>query len=278
MERGTALISPPPGSRRVVDQLGRNVILSDRPERIISLCPSETETLAALVTADRIVGCTSYCRYPESVVSGLTKVGGTKQLDFRAIQALRPDLIVSVREENSEDQITTLAKDFPTLILDPKDHATTFDSIRMLGMAVGEPMRAAALAADIEAALGTLEKVRGQRALYLIWRKPYMAAGSDTFIDGMLHTLGFENAASSLSGRYPMLDDGALNRVFPDVILAASEPFPFEEKHRAELQSRFPTCRICLVDGEAFGWHGVRTLHVTATLNALVREIRGQDR
>jgi ABC-type Fe3+-hydroxamate transport system substrate-binding protein len=265
-------------SRLVDDQLGRQVILPDRPKRIISLCPSETETLAALVTPDRIVGCTTYCKYPETLVSGLTKIGGTKRLDFRAIQALRPDLIVSVREENSEEQITALAKDFPTLILDPVDHATTFESIHMLGAAVGEPKRAAALAADIEAALAGLEKVRGQRALYLIWRKPYMAAGSATFIDGMLHTLGFENAASGLSGRYPVIDDGALNQVFPEVILAASEPFPFEEKHRAELQARFPTCRICLVDGEAFGWHGVRTLQVTATLNALVREICAEDR
>jgi ABC-type Fe3+-hydroxamate transport system substrate-binding protein len=262
---------------RMKDQLGRQVIVPDRPERIISLCPSETETLAALVTPDRIVGCTSYCRYPETLVTGLAKVGGTKRLDLQAIQALKPDLIVSVREENSEDQITTLAKDFPTLILDPVDHETTFESIRMLGMAVGESTRAAGLAADIEAALRGLEKAQGQRALYLIWRKPYMAAGSNTFIDGMLQTLGFENAASGLSGRYPMLDDDAVNRVFPEVILAASEPFPFEEKHRAELQSRFPTCRICLVNGEAFGWHGVRTLHAAATLNALVREICAQD-
>ncbi|MEO8736763.1 MAG: helical backbone metal receptor [Edaphobacter sp.] len=262
---------------RMNDQLGRQVILPDWPERIISLCPSETETLAALVTPDRIVGCTSYCRYPETLVSGLAKVGGTKRLDVQAIHALQPDLIVSVREENSEDQINALAEDFPTLILNPVDHETTFESIRILGVAVGEPTRADALAKDIEAALGGLEKAQGQRALYLIWRKPYMVAGSDTFIDSMLQSLGFENAASGLSGRYPMLDDDALSRVFPDVILAASEPFPFEEKHCAELQSRFPTCRICLVDGEAFGWHGVRTLHAITTLNALVQEVCARD-
>ena len=80
-----------------------------------------------------------------------------------------------------------------------------------------------------------------------------MAAGANTFIDGMLRSLGFRNAAHELSGRYPTLHAEAIRIAAPDVIRAASEPFPFEEKHRAELRTLFPGRQIHFVDGEAFG-------------------------
>ena len=40
------------------------------------------------------------------------------------------------------------------------------------------------------------------RACYLIWRKPYMTIGGDTFINDMLKRCGFENAFADYK-RYP---------------------------------------------------------------------------
>lgn len=257
----------------IIDQLGREVLVPDRPQRIISLCPSETETLAALVVADRIIGCTRYCKYPEELVGSVSKVGGTKQLDLDTIHNLEPDLILAVREENDKAQIEILANAFPVIILDPVNHATTLESVRIMGRAVGETKRAEKTVHKISAILENLVKAQGQRALYLIWRKPYMAAGKGTFIDAMIRSVGLMNAAAGLEGRYPSLDDTHIHKAAPDIILASSEPFPFEEKHRAELEARFPDCPIYFVDGEAFGWHGVRTLHVAETLNKFVKDI-----
>ena len=257
----------------IVDQLGRKVHISDKPQRIVSLCPSETETLASLVAPTRIAGCTLYCRYPHALVADLPKVGGTKKLDFDAISALKPDLIVAVKEENDKEQIEALAETYPLIILDPVDHQTTFESIDLLGQAVGEQSKAENIIRDLESAIEQLPKAKGQRALYLIWRKPYMAVGADTFIDAMMQSIGLTNAASGLTGRYPALDDSAIAQAAPDIILASSEPFPFEEKHRSELLDRFPNCSVHFVDGEAFGWHGVRSLKVRKTLNELVQAI-----
>lgn len=258
---------------QIIDQLGRVINLAEPPRRLVSLCPSETETLAALVAPDRIVGCTRYCKYPVDLVAGLTHVGGTKQLDIESITDLSPDLIIAVREENDRAQVEQLAEQFPVLVLDPVDHTTTLQSIALIGEAVDEPARAKDLMTDIEMRLASLKQASGQRALYLIWRKPYMAAGSGTFIGTMLETIGLTNAGAGLSGRYPVLDDAAIEAAAPDIILASSEPFPFKDKHLAELSERFPDCDIRLVDGEAFGWHGVRILHVSNGLDALVSKI-----
>jgi iron complex transport system substrate-binding protein len=47
----------------------------------------------------------------------------------------------------------------------------------------------------------------------------------------------------------------------PDVVLLSSEPFPFKERHTAELAvaTGLPRERMQLVDGEYLTWHGSRT-------------------
>jgi hypothetical protein len=44
-----------------------------------------------------------------------------------------------------------------------------------------------------------------------------------------------------------------------DYIFLSSEPYPFKEKHIAELQ-QFTKAKIVLVDGEMFSWYGSRLL------------------
>ena len=45
----------------------------------------------------------------------------------------------------------------------------------------------------------TVKKKSAQSVLYLIWRKPWMAAGSGTFIDSMLTMLNLKNAIGEFS-------------------------------------------------------------------------------
>ena len=42
--------------------------------------------------------------------------------------------------------------------------------------------------------------------------------------------------------------------------ILSSEPFPFKEKHLAELSVVCPNAKIRLVDGEMFSWYGSRLL------------------
>jgi ABC-type Fe3+-hydroxamate transport system substrate-binding protein len=96
--------------------------------------------------------------------------------------------------------------------------------------------------------------------LYLIWRKPWMAAGRDTFINDMLQRCGFENAISSPIARYPEISDEEIKSMKPNYIFLSSEPYPFKEEHIAELQAISPSSKILLVDGERFSWYGSRLL------------------
>ena len=62
------------------------------PARIVSTSPSITETLFALGLGDRVVGVSTYCRYPPAVAA-LPKVGTFLKPDAETIARLKPDLV-----------------------------------------------------------------------------------------------------------------------------------------------------------------------------------------
>ncbi len=64
-----------------------------RYQRIVSTSPTVTETLFALGLGDRVVGVSTYCRYP-AAVAALPKIGTFLRPDVELIARLRPDLVV----------------------------------------------------------------------------------------------------------------------------------------------------------------------------------------
>jgi len=88
--------------------------------RIVSLCPSITESLVALSLEDELVGITRYCVHPREVVRRIPKVGGTKNPDLAAIRALRPDLVFLNAEENRAEDVAALAAEHESDISHPR--------------------------------------------------------------------------------------------------------------------------------------------------------------
>ncbi len=119
------------------------------------------------------------------------------------------------------------------------------------------------------------------RVAYLIWRNPYMTAGSNTFIHSMIEACGWKNALENFP-RYPEVQlnlDSAIHMnetpdlSSADIILLSSEPYPFAQKHIDEIQSFLPGKVILLVDGEMFSWYGSRLLKSAAYFNSLNEQI-----
>ena len=67
------------------------------PARIVSLAPSVTEVLFEAGAGARVVGVTSYCRFPPAALS-LPKIGGYLTPNYEALVALQPDLVVTLAE------------------------------------------------------------------------------------------------------------------------------------------------------------------------------------
>jgi ABC-type Fe3+-hydroxamate transport system substrate-binding protein len=241
------------------DQLRREVTLPAIPQRIISVAPSQTELLFYLGLDQRVTGITKFCVHPADKFNSTTKIGGTKQLDIEKIKQLNPDLIIANKEENERGQIEELMKLFPVWISDISSLIEAVDMIERVGALVGKADEALSLSNKITRQFNNIIIAPGrQRVAYFIWRKPYMVAGTGTFINDMLEKCGLVNAFEI--DRYPEVNATALAAANPDIIFLSSEPYPFKEKHCAEFKTICPQAKVILVDGEYFSWYGNRLL------------------
>lgn len=245
--------------RILKDMLGRAVSLPERPLRVISLCPSQTETLVDLGIGERLVGRTRFCIHPKEKLKSVARVGGTKEVDMEKIHALQPDLIIGEKEENTPEMVAELEKHYPVLVTDVTDYASALTMIQLFGDAVGEVGAAKHWIERIETEWKAFSDVEsGESVAYLIWRNPWMAVGKNTFIHSVLEKMGFRNVCEGFAGRYPVLDDTHWQTISPGRILLSSEPYPFKAQHIAEIQAFQPKAKVSLVDGEMFSWYGTR--------------------
>jgi ABC-type Fe3+-hydroxamate transport system substrate-binding protein len=250
------------------DQTGRIVSLSQIPKRIISLVPSQTELLADLGLEAEVVGITKYCVHPRAWSDQKTIIGGTKTINFSIVDELSPDVIIGNKEENNRGDIELLEKKYPVWLSDIYNLADALEMMKQVGVMTGKSSNAEQIIASIEGKFRQLKKHPSYSTLYLIWRKPWMAAAANTFIDSMLKAIGFNNCLA-LRTRYPELSDAQIRELNPQLILLSSEPFPFREKHISELQSMCPDAKILLVDGEMFSWYGTRLRYSVDYFNSL---------
>lgn len=251
----------------IKDQLNRSVNLTQSPSKIISLVPSQTEFLYDLGLENEVVGITKFCIYPNHWFRNKIRVGGTKQYHFDKIADLQPDLIIGNKEENDKKQIEALIEEYPVWLSDIYTFEDAINMMQSIGNLVNRTEKATEIVDKILTKKKQFETKRNQllnnkkplKAAYFIWRKPYMIAAKDTYINEMLKLFGVQNAFESLS-RYPEIQLEALKEMEIDVIFLSSEPYPFKEKHFEEFQAVLPNTKIIIVDGEMFSWYGTRML------------------
>jgi ABC-type Fe3+-hydroxamate transport system substrate-binding protein len=224
--------------------------------RVVSLVPSATETLLALGVTP--VACTRFCEQP-----GIETVGGTKDPDLAGISLLKPDLVVVNDEENRFDDVDRLRRlGLPIHEMSPRSVAEVGPAVAALASAVGaevpEPFG--------REAWGTwLEQLRRQRrgaprrAFVLVWRRPWMTLAGDTYGSSLLQLLGCFNVYDRSTVRYPTVELADAAGRKPEFVLLPTEPYPFKERHAAEIAEALPDADVVIVAGQDLFWWGIRT-------------------
>lgn len=258
-------------TKTVRDQMGREVTFRFPPQRIVSLVPSQTELLYHLGLSDEVVGQTLFCVHPAAMHASKPRVGGTKNFKPEKIMALKPDLVIGNKEENEQAGIEALEKQCPVWMSDIETLDDALEMIDMIGSLVNKEKEASATSQEIASLFAGLKVPdRMINAAYLIWRKPWMAAGRHTFITDLMKRIGLRNVFDGMGSRYPEIGEAEFARLKPELILLSSEPYPFRQQHIGELEAICPGTRIMLVDGEMFSWYGSRLLHSPACFRELI--------
>ncbi len=244
---------------RYTDALGNTFKQIPKQElRIVSLVPSQTELLIDLGLENQLVGITKFCVHPVDLRQKKEVVGGTKQLHKDKVVALKPNLILCNKEENTKEIVESLQEIAPVWVTDMFTLEDSLQTISDLGEFLDVSEKASSLVEEIQKETDEFAEFMKdkpeRKVLYFIWKNPYMAAGKNTFVDDLLQRNKMQNVLPEKS-RYPEVSPETTTK--PDLLLLSSEPYPFAEKHRKEIEDEWGVSTM-LVDGEYFSWYGSR--------------------
>lgn len=245
--------------------------------RVVSLCPSITETIVAIGGLKALAGVTRYCTRPSGMLWGLPRVGGTKSPDIPRILDLKPDLVFANAEENRREDVEALREaGIEVDVTLTKTVAEVPAAIRQWGERLGTAEQASQLAERIEAQRQALEGLRPAalfRYAYWIWKDPWMTISDDTYVADLLRLGGGLNVYGKEAVRYPTTHASEALAREPQVHIFPNEPYPFtEEKHGALAERLFGShTRRLFVDGDNYCWHGVRTLEGLKSIKSLIK-------
>jgi hypothetical protein len=111
-------------------------------------------------------------------------------------------------------------------------------------------------------------------ALTLIWRRPWMGVGPDTYVDDLLAACGFANVLAGWTEHYPRLAEGLL--LGGEVVLLPSEPYAFGPGDVPAVRRLVGDApRLEFVDGRLLTWHGPSTPQALRAFTQLALRLGG---
>jgi ABC-type Fe3+-hydroxamate transport system substrate-binding protein len=281
----------------VIDALGRAIPVG-AAKRIVSLVPSETESVARMGGIERLVGRTTYCIEPAAHIERVATVGGTKNVDVGAVCDLAPDLVLANQEESSRGDVEALIRaGLRVHVSFPRTLAQSVDYLASVAVLLGlDPSRESHVRRAIEE-LAELRSARPAPIVHVfcpIWCEPWMSFDDRTFASDVLAHAGLANVLAGRARRYPLaadLGDAPPTRVAadrdtryprlrldevlaraPEVALLPDEPFRFERAHADEIErASGGRTRAVFADGKDLFWYGVRAIGAPSRLRALVQ-------
>lgn len=212
----------------LADDAGRPVTMKVAPKRIVSLAPSNTETIYALGRGDQLVGDTEYCDYPPEAKTK-PHIGGFSKIDLEKVVGLDPDLVLATNI-HAKSVVPELEKRGLTVfVIDPKNMGEVISKLTTFGRLLGANDEASKLAAQLQsrvdavAARVAAAKTK-PRVFYEIDQTLY-TPGPGSFIDDMLIKAGGANIAANAKGNFTQLSVETIIAQDPEVIFLGDMNF-----------------------------------------------------
>jgi iron complex transport system substrate-binding protein len=196
--------------RTLTDPSGGRIAVPAVLERIVSTAPSNTEIIAALGFADKIVAMDKYSASVEGV-SGEPVLIDFAYPDGEVILGLAPDIVFAAGHNQTvsgTDPFRLIRELGTPVVYIPTSHSIgdIYRDIRFIAEALGVPEKGETLAGDmreqIEGIAKTASAVTEKTPVYFeISPFPYMVTfGEDTFLNEMISVIGAVNIFSGEKG------------------------------------------------------------------------------
>jgi iron complex transport system substrate-binding protein len=191
------------------------------PQRIVSLQPSATVTLARLGELDRVVACTRWCAdvCPEVRERGLPLVADSWTAQTKQILAARPDLVIASVPYQLEAVAAILKAGVRFLGFAPRTLEDIYTDLAMIAGVVGAGARGEELIAQMRAAIAEARRKTASEPRPLVfceeWGKPIIA--SQPWVAELVEAAGGE----FLGEPGKVTETEAVRAADPEVVIAA---------------------------------------------------------
>lgn len=211
----------------VRDDEGRELMLAQEAQRIVSIAPHITELLFNIGAGTRVVGTVNRSDYP-SPARAVPRVGDNGRLDMERIVSLKPDVVVAWGGGNPPKDLERLRQlGLSVFVISPHRLDDVARHLELMGDITGMKAQAQRAAADYRRQLATLRTGYAGRTpvtvFYQVWQTPLMTIGGEQIISEAIALCGGQNIFAELPTLAPTVSIEAVLAKDPEMIITASE-------------------------------------------------------
>jgi ABC-type Fe3+-hydroxamate transport system substrate-binding protein len=257
------------------DGNGDSVTLAAPAQRVASLVSSAIDIMISLGAADRLTARTRYDT--ARVVLRATDVGGGLDPSVETLITTRPDLFIAWSGQRSAPVVSRMrAIGVPVYLVDTRDTAALYRTVRDLGVMLGITPRATEAASRLRAELRAVQVKRARaprlKAVYVISRSPVIISAASSFMGELISVAGADTPFRDVPGEFPTLSLEAFLARDPDVLIVGHRDDGGRQLDRLRDTPGWRDLRavrsgaVVEVDGEQWG-------RPTLNVGALVRDL-----
>lgn len=277
------------GAKTITDVLGNELELpKEKPTKIVSLTPANTEMLFALGLGEYVIGVDEYSNYPEEALE-IAKVGDFNGPNVEAIVALEPNLVLAGNKLQAE-AITKLKEvGLNVAAVEATTYEEIFASIKLVGDLTMTSDEAQALIDQMKAKEKEIvdmakEQTEKVSAYFVLSAGEYgnWTSGPGSLINDMFALIGVE-AITNIEGGEPWMDYSLEKLVEqdPDILIVSAHSFltmeDIESLDGYKDLSAVKDKKVYFVDGDITGRPSVRIVEALELIYNTVYNPQGAE-
>jgi iron complex transport system substrate-binding protein len=203
---------------KLKDATGTEVTFEKAPERIVTLVPSETETVFALGAGDKVVGVDKWSDYPEEAKS--KPQVGDMNTNIEAVAAAKPDVVFASSSMNKKAIEALRGLGIKVYASNPKTIAEAIERVELFGQILDMHEQGMKTADEMRADLKKVTdavKDAPKKRVYLEFNIGW-TVGDGEFLSEMVELSGGTNVAAGKPSWYE-IDPETIIKANPEVVI-----------------------------------------------------------
>ncbi len=210
-------------TRRVRDDVGREIIVPEHPHRLICLAPNVADTVYAIGAGNEVIAVSDFTKYPAEA-HRKPSIGMPLSPSWEAIVSLHPDLVIGNSDFGASGMISQMRRvGIPVFLVNPHGLEGIFNSVLSVGNAINREADAERvvlhLRRRVESVKARTKGKRGVPVFMLIWHDPITTIGKRSFITEIIAAAGGKSITGDVEEEWPQMSFESLVARAPESIL-----------------------------------------------------------